>query len=137
MEVPRELLAVLEQGHLCHPLVYAGVVDSDTHHRRQRDREALVHVADARCAPLLGEVEVAEHLLAHRDRHAEEGAHRRMPGREAHGVGMGREADEPQGTRIGDEQAEDVPTDRAIPDPRLDIGGPTATNSTSLVFTTR
>ena len=64
-------------------LVEACVADGDAGGGRQRDDDALVLLVERTAVPALGEVEVAPDLVAHADRNAEEGAHRRMVGREA------------------------------------------------------
>ena len=57
-------------------------------------------------AVVAGEVQVAEDLLAHPDRHPEEAAHRRMVGREADRALVAGEVVETHGVRLLDEQAE-------------------------------
>ena len=52
------------------------------------DDELLVDVGEHVAAGLLGEVEVAEHLVADQDRHPEERRHRRVVRREAVAVGV-------------------------------------------------
>ena len=74
----------------------------------QRDRQLLVDVGERVRRLLVGEVEVPEHRAAHEDRDAEERPHRRMPRREAVAVGMLGEVGQPDGHRLGDEQAEDA-----------------------------
>ena len=57
---------------------------------------------------LVGEVEVAEHLTAHHDRHAEERAHRGMVGRKAEAVGMRAKVGQPDRSWFADQEAEDA-----------------------------
>lgn len=63
-------------------LIEAGVVDGDAGRHRQRRENRLVVLVELRAAPLLGEVQVAEDLVAHPDGHAEEAVHRWMVVRE-------------------------------------------------------
>ena len=54
------------------------------------------------------QVEVAEHLVADPDRHAEERAHRRVVRREPVAVGVLAEVGQPDRLRVDDQQAEDA-----------------------------
>ena len=59
---------------------------------------------------LVGQVEVAEDLVAHQDRHAEKRLHRRVVGWKSEAVGMPGEIGQAQRTGVGDEQTEDPVT---------------------------
>ncbi len=83
----------------------AGVLDRDARGRRERLHDLLVLGGEG-LAVVAGQVQVAEHLLAHPDRHPEEAAHRRMVGREPHRALVCREVVEADGVRLLDEQAE-------------------------------
>ena len=109
----------LEQLLAALPLVVeAGVLDRDARRDRERTDELLVDLGELVRALLLGQVEVAEHLVAHADRDAQERGHRRVVGREAEGVGVRGEVREPQRPGIADEQAEDAVALGLVPDPR-------------------
>ena len=64
-------------------LVQARVLDRDRRLRGEQRHELLVLARELPPAGLLGQVEVAEGDAAQQDRHAEEGAHRRVMRREA------------------------------------------------------
>ena len=70
---------------------------------------------------LVGEVEVAEHLVAHADRDAEEGPHRRVVGREPVAVGVLAQVREPERAGVDDEQAEDAVALGQAPDGGLGL----------------
>ena len=59
-------------------LIEPGVVDCDAGGAGQREHQYLVGLGEGRPVCLLGQVEVAVHLIADPDGHAEEAAHRRM-----------------------------------------------------------
>ena len=62
VEVHGDALAILEQGEVPHAGVQPGVLDGDAGGRGQRDDELLVDVGEHVPRPLVGQVEVAEHL---------------------------------------------------------------------------
>ena len=64
-------------------VVEPGVVDGDARRRRQRLGQHLVVVTEGLPVGLLGQVQVAVDLVADAHRNPEEGAHRRVIGREA------------------------------------------------------
>ena len=72
MQVTGDALAVLETRELPDPSVEAGVLDRDTGGRGQTHGQLLVDLGELAAPDLLGEVEVAEHLVAHPDGDAEE-----------------------------------------------------------------
>ena len=74
---------------------------------READHELLVDVGEHLGGRLVGQVEVAEDLVAHPDRHAQERSHRRVVGREAEAVGVLAQVGQPQRLGVDDEQAED------------------------------
>ena len=108
MEVGGDALAVLDEGEVGEALVEAGVLDGDGRGPGERDGQTLVLLAELGRALLLGQVEVAEHLVPDPDGHAQERPHRWVVRREPVAVGVGVEVGEPQGLRIHDEQAEDT-----------------------------
>ena len=63
--------------------VEPGVVDGHARGRGERHHERLVVLVEGAAAAFLGEVQVAEHLVADLDRRAQERPHRRVPVREA------------------------------------------------------
>ena len=80
---------------------------------------------------LLGEVQVAEHLVAHPDRHTEERPHRRVVGREPVAVGMARQVGQPQRRRARRSTAPSMPrpSGRCPMPPRCSSGTPTVMKS--------
>ena len=88
VQVASHPVPVLIDGRTSDPVMEAGVLDRDAGRQRQRADERLVVVGELRPADLVGQVEVAVHLVAHLDRHPEEGRHGRVVGREAEAVGM-------------------------------------------------
>ena len=88
----------------------------DAGRRREADGELLVDVGEDLAARLVAQVEVAEHLAAHGDRHTEERRHRRMVRREPEAVGVLAEVGQPQRLRIDDQQPEDAVALREVTD---------------------
>jgi len=70
--------ALLAAGRLVEP----GVLHRYADRGAQRDQHRLVVLGEFPVASLVGQVQVAEHLIADPHRDAEEAAHRRMPVRE-------------------------------------------------------
>ena len=83
------------------------VLDRDPGRGCQCDREALVVLGELVGAPLVAEVQVAEHDISHTDRNAEERAHVGMVRREADGLVVGAEIAQAQRPWIDDQEAED------------------------------
>ena len=98
MEVLGDALALLEHGQLAQLLVHAGVVDGQPGVARERLHEALVLVAEALAASLVGEVEVADDAALDAHRHAQEAC--AWPGGAA-GSRAARDRSEMSGTRSG------------------------------------
>ncbi len=73
--------ALLAAGRLVQP----GVLHRHARRGAQRDQHRLVVLGELAAAALIGQVQVAEHLVADPHRHAEEAAHRRVPVGEAGG----------------------------------------------------
>ena len=78
VEVPGHAVAVLVDRRPAHPVVEAGVLDGDAGGQRQRPDQCLVVEGELRPPDLVGQVEVPVDLVAHLDRHAEEGRHGRV-----------------------------------------------------------
>lgn len=102
-------------------LVQPGVLDGHSGGHRQRRQDGLVLHVELPGAALLGEVEVSEHLVAHPDRHAEEGVHRRMVGREAVRRRMLRQLRQPQWHRVPDQFSEEPVPAGQCPDLRVPL----------------
>jgi hypothetical protein len=81
VEVPGDALAVLPEGQLLDAGVQAGVLDGHTGGGGQANDGLLVDVGEHLGRGLVGEVEVAEHLVAQADRHTQERPHRWVVGR--------------------------------------------------------
>ena len=116
VEIAGDAVAVLEHRDLLDPLHEPGLVDGHAGRGRERHCEGLVVVAELGRPPLLAEVQVAEHLAPHPDRHAEERAHRRVVRRKAIRVRVLREIRQPQRLGIDDEQTEDAVSLGQVPD---------------------
>jgi hypothetical protein len=114
-------------------LVEAGVLHRDAGRGGQRDHDRLVLLVELAAAALLGQVQVAEHLVAHAYGHAEKRAHRRMAWREPVRLGVVGDAAEPQRPRVLDEQAEQPQPVRPVLDPGdLLLAQPPGMNWTSV-----
>ena len=94
------------------------IVDRNPGRRGQGGDELLV-VEGERAGGRIGEVEVAEHLVANPHGYTEEAVHRRMMGRKAHRPGVGRELAQPDRPRVVDEGAEHTVTLGEMPDDLL------------------
>ena len=99
-------------------LVQPGVVDRHAGRGGERDQQRLVLLVELGAVFLLGQVEVAVHLVADPDRHAQEGPHRRVPVREAGRLaGWPRYVGQAQRARVGDQLAEQAAALRPVVDP--------------------
>ena len=116
VEVTSDPVAIGQERHLGHLLVEASVLDGNTGGDRQRDHQLLVDVGEHLADLLVGEVEVAEHRVAHADRHPQERVHRRVVGREAVRRGMLRQFGQPQWLGVGDQQSEESVPLRQVTD---------------------
>ena len=110
-----ELLA--SGGHVA---IEPGVLDRDRRPVGQDDDGLLVVGRERLAADLLGEVQVPPRLAANEDRDAEEGAHRRVPRREAVGARMLADVVQAQRARVVDEHAEQAATARQVADGAVD-----------------
>ena len=96
--------------------VEAGVLDRHAGRGGERHDDLLVVLGELRRALLLGEVEVAEDLVADAHRHAEEAVHRRVVRREAVRVGVLGDVGHPHRAGLVDQQAEHTPPVRQVAD---------------------
>ncbi len=96
--------------------IQAGVLDRDPGPDRQRLRRLFIVLVELHTPALLGHVEVAVGLVADRDRHPEEGVHRRVAGREAVGMGVLFDVAQPQRHRLANQLAEDPAATRQAAD---------------------
>lgn len=103
-------LGVRLQPALTQPglLVQPGIVDRHTGRYGESRQYRLVVLVELGPTALLGQVQVAEDLIAHPDRDAKEGVHRRMVGREAVRSGVIGDFREPQGLGAADQLPEDA-----------------------------
>ncbi len=92
-------------GLIFRVLIEPGVLDRHRGHAGKQQHDALVFVGE-RAIRRLGQVEVPEDRSAPRDRDAEEGAHRRMVGWEAHRARIVREVAKPERAGVVDQGAE-------------------------------
>jgi len=102
-------------------LVQSCVVDRHSRGRRQGHEHGLVFRVELLGALLLGEVQVAEDLVADPDRRAEEALHRRVVAGEAERVGVGADVADPSGPRVADQQPEHPVSPRRVSD-RASLG---------------
>ena len=116
MEIPGDALTVVDQRERLHCHVQPGVVDGHRRGAGQPDDEFLVELTEVGGVDLVGQVQVAEHLVADLDRDTEKGTHRRMMGREPETVGVGAQVRESQRSGIGDQHPQDAVTLREMPD---------------------
>ena len=116
VQITGDALAVLDQRKRLHPGVEPGVLDGDPGRGREADHELLVDVGEHLGGGLVGQIQVAEHLVAHPDRHAQERSHRRVVGREPEAVGMLAQIGQPQRFGVHDEPTEDPVSFREITD---------------------
>lgn len=95
------------------------------HRDRLVPREALgllpIGIGERVGALLLGQVEVADGIVADADRHAEETRHRRMMGREAGRAGIIAPVAQPEGPLLADQDSEDAVAAGQVAD-RLPFG---------------
>ncbi|GAB3197218.1 hypothetical protein GCM10027062_08460 [Nocardioides hungaricus] len=103
-------------------LVETRVLDGDAGRGGQRHDDALVLVGEGTVAALLGQVEIAEHLVPDPHGDAEERAHRRMVRREAVRGGVRRDVGQAHGLGTVDEVAEQAEAPGQLADP-LDLVG--------------
>ena len=104
------VISAAADSHACRRrrlFVQSGILDHDTRCGSQRDHDLLVLGGELSAATLLGQIEVAEDLVANPDRSAEKGIHRRMVRREAVRGGVAVKILESQ--RLG--VVDDVPED--------------------------
>ena len=102
--------------------VEAGVFDGHRGLGGEQRHQLLVLHGEVAAPLLLGEVEIAVGDVAKNDRHAEKGAHRRVPGRKAHGAWIVGESVEAQRPRVADQHAQDSTSVRRVADLRLELG---------------
>jgi hypothetical protein len=94
--------------------IQPGILDGHARGRRQDGHDAFIVLIEAGAVLLLGEVEIAEYLVADADRDAQKRGHRRMPGREAEGSRMIGHAGQAQRGWVGDELAEQTAALRPV-----------------------
>ena len=116
VEIAGDALAVLHQRQLLQPGVQPGILDRHPRRGRQADHELLVDVGEHLGRGLVGQVEVAEHLVANPDRHAEERVHRRVVWGKAEAVGVFPQVGQAQRLGVDDQQSEDAVTLRQVAD---------------------
>jgi two-component system response regulator DevR len=118
VQITSDALAVFDQSELLHSVVESGVLNGDPGRGREADHEFLVDVGEHLGGRLVGQIQVAEHLVAHADGHAQERSHRRMVGREPEAVGMLAQIGQPQRLGVHDEATEDpVPFGQVTEEP--------------------
>jgi hypothetical protein len=98
-------------------VVEPGVLDRRPRHRRETDDEVLVLGREGAPTLLLGQVEVAERLLADPDGRPEERVHRRVVGGEPVRIGMRHEVVDATRGRLLDQEAEHPAARREVADP--------------------
>jgi hypothetical protein len=97
MEVAGDALAVVDQRQLLDAGVQPGVLDRHAGRGGQPEDQLLVDVRENLARGLVGQVQVAEHLVPHPHGHAEEGPHGRVVGREAVASGCSRRSGRSRG----------------------------------------
>jgi len=103
VEVSRNPLAVGRHVQLAETSLQSGVIHRDANGASQSNDESLIGFGELLGPPLLGDIEAAQDLVAHSERHPEERTHRRMGRREAGGVWMSGQISQAEGFRVGDE----------------------------------
>ena len=98
-------------------LVQPCVLDRDRGLGGEQRDELLVLGGEVLAALLLGQVQVPVGDAAEQDRHAEEGAHRRVVRREADRARVGGEVVQAERLRVADQDAEDPAAVRQVADP--------------------
>ncbi len=98
-------------------LEQAGVLDGHPGGGGQRLHDDLVVGGEVAAAAFLGQVQVAEHLVPDPHRHAQEGVHRGVVGREAVGVHVLADVVQPDRARVPDQGAEHAAPGRQVADP--------------------
>ena len=106
--------ALLAAGRLVQP----GVLHRHAGRGAQRDKHRLVVLGELPAATLVGQVQVAEHLVTDPDRDAEETAHRRVPLREAGRRPVGGDVRQAQRPGVVDQQTQQAASLGPVVDPR-------------------
>ncbi|MEZ4588382.1 MAG: hypothetical protein R2909_18545 [Gemmatimonadales bacterium] len=104
-----------------HTFVEARVLNRDRRPVGEHRDRRLVALVELRAAGLLGQVEVSPDVAANPDRHAEEGAHRRVPRGESVGSGVGGHVGEAKRLGVPDQLAQYAVPSRQVAD--LGAGG--------------
>ena len=123
LDLGRKRVPHLDQGlELIRPalgrLEQARVLDRHGRLGGEKRNELLVLGREVAPAFLLGQVEVPVRHAAQEDRHTEERPHRRVVQREPDRARVLRDVVEPQRLCVADEDAENPPSPRQVPDPR-------------------
>ena len=97
-----------------------GIPDRDARRGAERDQDRLILIVELGAALLLGEVEIAEDLVADPHRYAQERLHRRVPSGKAERPRVRGHIGQPQRPRVGDQLAEQAAALRPVMD-RCDL----------------
>src|SRR3954451_5600661 len=99
---------------MCRSLVQPGVLDRDGSMCGKEDCDLFVLRGEVVAVLLFGQIEVAEGDAPQQDGHAEERAHRRMPGRKTDGPRVPCEIVQTERRGVADECAEDAASMRRL-----------------------
>ncbi len=116
VEVPRDPLALLDDGQLLDLLVEPGVLDRNARAEGEHLDEHLVHLAELGGVALVREVEVPDRPALGHHGDAEERGHRRVVGREPVGIRVVGDVRDAVRLALADDQAEQPVPARRRPD---------------------
>jgi hypothetical protein len=134
VQIHGDALPILQQHQVTNSGVQACILDGLAGGGGETDGELLVDVGEHLGRLFVGQLEVAEHLGPHDHRHAEEGPHLGVVGREAEAVRVFPQVGEPEGPRVADQQTKDAVALGEPPMARcVSPSMPTAMNSASSV----
>jgi hypothetical protein len=108
MQVQCDPLPLLEDGQATQLFVHPGVVDGEARVAGKGFDELLVIDAERHPVALVGQVQPADGSALDTDRHAKEGRHGRVPGRESHAASVGPDVLDAQRLAILDHDAKET-----------------------------
>ena len=121
VEVLRNALTVFDKREGLHSAVETGVLDGDPGCGRESDHELFVDVGERLRGRLVGEVQVAEHLVAHPHGHAQERSHRGVVSGKAEAVRVLPQVGQAQRLGVHDERTEDPEPLGQVTDERVHV----------------
>ena len=106
VEVLPDALPFIDDREVLDGLMQSGVLHRDPGMQSEQLDNPLVVLAELACPDLVGQVQVADRSILQSDRHAEEGCHRWVIGREPEARRMAGDVRDPQRSSFVDDQPE-------------------------------